>query len=223
MTRMQVSCTETALKVNEASTDLANETYTALSLTGQAFAAGGTGADAGGCATTAIRLSHVTARDNVATSVALLKADLALMADDLDQVRQRANRLIRNMTANGVLPTTLTTDRPLPEGATVGVAVTEIADATVTVPATTYSADAIAAGNGTEAGCYDSGAERDTMLTELVDDDDDNDALEVEMILARADIELHRVELNHLLTKAIDVGLYPGVNSPSELAVLNNT
>ena len=204
------------MKVNVESDDLADESYTALTLTGAAFAAGGTGANAGGMATTTIRTTHVTARDNVATSLGLLRADMQLMANDLNEVRQRANRLIRNMTANGVLPKTLATDRPLPEGATVGVAVTEIADATFAAAAVTYAVDAIQGSDGDEAGCHDEASERDTMLTELVDDDDDNDALEVEMVLMRADIELHRVELNHLLNKAIDVGLYPGALAPGQ-------
>ncbi len=210
MPRQTVSSTATALKINESSADLAGVANEALMITGGAFAAGGTAADAGGMNTAAIRTTHVTARDNVASSHALLKADLALMALDADEVRQRANRLIRSMQANGLLPVINRTDRPLPVGAVVGVQVTEIADATVTVPATTFSADPIAAGNGAEAGCWDEGSERDTALTELVDDDDDNDNLEAEFVLARADIALAAAELNHLLNKAIDLGLYDG-------------
>ena len=220
MPRMTVSAGDTVLKLNEASSDLADESYTALSLTGQAFAAGGTGDAAGGMDTATIRVSHTTAMANVATSLALLRADLVLMGNDLNEVRQRANRLIRSMTANGILPTTLRTDRPLPEGATIGVAVTEIAAATLTVPAVTYAAFTADALDGSEAGCWDTEAERDTALTELVDDDDDNDALEVEMVLMRADIELHRVELNHLLAKAMDVGLIEMNDTAGDL---NNT
>ncbi len=200
-------------KINESSADVAALSTEEAAITSIAFAAGGTGADAGGYTTEAIRLTYVTARDDTAASQLLLVADLAAMGFDLDQVRQRANRLMRCMTANGLLPANLATDRPLPTGATVGVAVTEVADATLTVPATTYSVEAISTAAGEEAGAWDTEAERDTSLTELDDGNDDMDALEVEFVVARADIEILRVELNHLLQKAIDVGLYPGALS----------
>ena len=220
MTRMNVSAGDTVLKLNEASTDLADESYTALTATGTAIDAGGTGTAEGGMASTAIRDTYETARDNTVTSTALLAADLVLMGNDLNEVRQRANRLIRSMIANGILPTTAVTDRPLPEGATIGVAVTEIAASTLTVPAVTYVVDAIAEGNGSEEGCWSEETERDTALTEMDDVNDDMDALEVEFVLARADIELHRVELNHLLAKAMDVGLIEMNDSAGDL---NNT
>ena len=207
MARMVTSVVQANEKLNESSADVAALSTGAISITGQAIAAGLTGVEAGCMNTAAIRVTHTTAMANVATSHALLIADLALMGNDLNEIRQRANRLIRSMQANGLLPSAQATDRPLPVGATVGVAVTEVADATLTVPATTYAVFTADALDGADLGGWDTSGERDTALTELVDDDDDNDLLEAEFVLARADIEIARVELNHLLAKAMDVGL----------------
>ncbi len=207
MSRFITSAVQDHARVNESSADLGALTTEEAAVTTVAFAAGGTGTEDGGMTTAAIRLTYVTARDDTAASHLLLIADLGFMAEDLEDIRIRANMLMRSMQANGLLPTANTTDRPLPEGATVGVAITEVADATVTVPATTYSAEAIAAGNGAEAGGWDTEAERDTALTEMDDANDDMDALEVEFVVARAAISAYRDELNHLLAKAMDVGL----------------
>ncbi len=220
MARMITSVGEAHEKVNESSGDVAALSTGEAAITSIAFAAGGTGDGAGGYTTEAIRLTYVDARDDTAASQLLLVADLAAMGVDLNEVRQRANRLIRSMIANGLLPTTEVTDHPLPEGATVGVAVTEVADATLTVPATTYSAEAVSTDAGEAAGGWDTEAERDTSLTEFDDGNDDMDALEVEFVLARADIEILRVELNHLLAKAMDVGLIELRDTAGDL---NNT
>jgi hypothetical protein len=218
MTRLRTSNYGANEKLNAASADLSVTGVGTITNTGAAITAPSTGITAGCMATAAIRDTHTAAVESNGANQLLLKAGLADLGTDADAQRSRINKLIRLMQSNGIMAGGPRTSRPTPVGATQAAAVTEVAAATLTVPVTTFVARTYTAGNGSAAaGGWDGAAGRDTALTEIVDVDDDNDALEAEFVLARVELAAYKAELDHLLAKAIELNFFPGVVGPGDL------